>query len=200
MKILQETSRVNTETSRFHSGSTSLALLCHRSDKSFSPETNRPEPEAGPRTIAEKTEHTEEFLTGGNRENGGRRVDDGGKGECDRYMVSVEKTDAAELEDAANLRATARRLGQACAAERVILFGSRATGRASADSDVDLALILPEGSNARATLNVAHRLLWPRKFPIDLVAITTTVWAEKSTLLAREIEVQGIVLYERGTD
>ena len=47
-------------------------------------------------------------------------------------MVSVEKTDAAELEDAANLRATARRLGQACAAERVILFGSRATGRKEA--------------------------------------------------------------------
>ena len=113
-------------------------------------------------------------------------------------MVSVEKTDAAELEDAANLRATARRLGQACAAERVILFGSRATGRAAADSDVDLALILPDGSNARAKLNAAHRLLWPRRFPIDLVAITATVWAGKSTLLAREIEAEGLVLYERG--
>ena len=66
--------------------------------------------------------------------------------------------------------------------------------------DKHMALILPDGSNARATLNAAHRLLWPRKFPIDLVAITATVWAEKSTLLAREIEVQGIVLYERGTD
>jgi len=61
MKILQESSRVNTETSRFHFGSASVALLCHRSDKYFSPETNRPEPEAGPQTIAEKTEHTEEF-------------------------------------------------------------------------------------------------------------------------------------------
>jgi predicted nucleotidyltransferase len=113
-------------------------------------------------------------------------------------MVSVKKTDVAELEDAANLRATARRLGQACAAEKVILFGSRASGRASAESDVDLALILPDGSNARATLNIAHRLLWPRKFPIDLVVITATVWAGKSTLLAREIEAHGIMLYERG--
>jgi len=123
-----------------------------------------------------------------------------GQGKFSREMVSVEKTDCAALEGAGNLRATAHRLGQACAAERVILFGSRATGRASADSDVDLALILPDGSNARATLNGAHRLLWPRKFPIDLVAITATVWAEKSTLLAREIEAQGIVLYERGAD
>jgi len=113
-------------------------------------------------------------------------------------MVSVRKADFVDLKDAASLRATARRIGQACAAERVILFGSRATGRAAADSDVDLALILPDGSNARAKLNAAHRLLWPRRFPIDLVAITATVWAEKSTLLAREIEAEGIVLYERG--
>lgn len=113
-------------------------------------------------------------------------------------MLSVRKADFADLKDAASLRATAHRIGQACAAERVILFGSRATGRAAADSDVDLALILPDGSNARAKLNAAHRLLWPRKFPIDLVAITATVWAEKSTLLAREIEAEGIVLYERG--
>ena len=113
-------------------------------------------------------------------------------------MVSEKKADVTDMKEAANLRATALRLGQACAAERVILFGSRATGRATADSDVDLALILPDGSNARATLTTAHRLLWPRKFPIDLVAITATVWAEKSTLLAREIEAQGIVLYERG--
>ena len=87
-----------------------------------------------------------------------------GQGKFSREMVSVKKTDCAALEGAGNLRATARRLGQACAAERVILFGSRATGRASADSDVDLALILPDGSNARATLNVAHRLLWPESF------------------------------------
>ena len=30
-------------------GSTSVCLLCRRSDKSFSPEANRPEPEGGPR-------------------------------------------------------------------------------------------------------------------------------------------------------
>jgi hypothetical protein len=44
MRILQEANRVKTETSPFHLGSTSVFLLGHRSDKSFSPETNRPEP------------------------------------------------------------------------------------------------------------------------------------------------------------
>jgi len=113
-------------------------------------------------------------------------------------MIPLEKTLSVAPADAANLLATARRLGQACAADRVILFGSRASGRATVDSDVDLALVLPDAANARATLRAAHRLLWPRKFPVDLVALSATVWAHKSTLLAREIEAQGIVLYERG--
>ena len=38
---------MKTETSPFHLGSTSLVLLCSRSEKAFSPETNRPEPERG---------------------------------------------------------------------------------------------------------------------------------------------------------
>ena len=101
-------------------------------------------------------------------------------------------------EEAASLQTTARRLGEACAADQVILFGSRAKGEAGADSDVDLALILPDGSNARAKLNQAHRLLWPRAFPIDLIAIPTSVWRRKSTFLARQITAHGVVLYDRG--
>ena len=45
----KESNRVKTATIPFHLGSTSVALLCHRSYKSFSPETNCPEPEGGPR-------------------------------------------------------------------------------------------------------------------------------------------------------
>ena len=103
-----------------------------------------------------------------------------------------------DVEDAAGLQLTARRLGEACVADQVILFGSRATGQAASDSDVDLALILPDGSDARAKLNQAHRLLWPRSFPIDLVAISASVWRRKSTFLARQITAQGVVLYDRG--
>ena len=101
-------------------------------------------------------------------------------------------------EDVAGLQVTARRLGEACAADQVILFGSRATGQAVSGSDVDLALILPDGSDTRATLNQAHRLLWPRTFPLDLVAISASVWRRKSSFLARQITAQGVVLYDRG--
>lgn len=108
------------------------------------------------------------------------------------------KRSTAGLENASDLQTTARRLGEACMADQVILFGSTARGQAMTDSDVDLALILPDGSDTRAKLDKAHRLLWPRKYPIDLVAIPTTIWRRKGTLLARQIAAQGIVLYDRG--
>lgn len=78
-------------------------------------------------------------------------------------------------------RSTARRLGVACAADQVILFGSRAKGQAATDRDVDLALILPDGTDTRVRLQEAHRLLWPRRFPVDLVAIPASVWRGKTT-------------------
>jgi predicted nucleotidyltransferase len=113
-----------------------------------------------------------------------------------RRMATTRDPGTATLPDAAELRATAQRLGAACAADQVILFGSRARGQAANDSDVDLALILPDGADTRARLQEAHRLLWPRRFPIDLVAIPASVWRRKTTLLARQITAHGVVLYD----
>lgn len=113
-------------------------------------------------------------------------------------MAIIRAPDISGQADASLIKSTARRLGEACAADQVILFGSRATGRAAGDSDVDLAMILPDGSDTRAKLHAAHRLLWPRRFPIDLVAIPASVWRRKTTLLARQIAAHGVVLYDRG--
>lgn len=89
-------------------------------------------------------------------------------------------------------------MGEACSAEWVILFGSRAKGTAARDSDVDLALIVPYGTDARTTLRQAHRLPWPREFPVDLVLVSASDWREKRSFLSRQITDQGVVLYERG--
>lgn len=111
----------------------------------------------------------------------------------------VDQTGATTgAEDLPGLQATARRLGEAGLAEQVILFGSRAKGTAASDSDVDLALVLPDGADARATLRQAHRLLWPRAFPIDLVAVSASDWRGKTSLLCRQITNHGVVLYDRG--
>ena len=124
-------------------------------------------------------------------------VDGKARGGLSARVALNRNRSTAGLDDTSSLQNTARRLGEACVADQVILFGSRARGQARADSDVDLALILPDGSDTRARLNVAQRLLWPRTFPIDLVAIPASVWARKATLLARQISTHGVVLYDR---
>ena len=81
---------------------------------------------------------------------------------------------------------------------KVILFGSYAYGRPSADSDVDLMLIMPHrGPSAKMATRV--RLACPRTFPMDLIVRSP---AEVRRRLAqgdaflREITSRGIVLHE----
>ena len=82
--------------------------------------------------------------------------------------------------------------------EKVILFGSHAYGQPTADSDVDVLVILPfEGKNFRKSLEILNRLN-PR-FPIDLLTRRpediTRRYAEGDPLVREAID-QGTVLYE----
>ena len=55
--------------------------------------------------------------------------------------------------------------------ERVILFGSMAEGRATADSDVDLLVVMNGRQNgADRALEIRRRI--PRSFPLDLIVKT----------------------------
>ena len=78
---------------------------------------------------------------------------------------------------------------------RIILFGSRAKGGAQVDSDVDLAVVLPEGADLRAGVKTIHRALWPRPFPVDVVPISASDWRNRQSQLVREIADTGITLY-----
>jgi predicted nucleotidyltransferase len=83
--------------------------------------------------------------------------------------------------------------------ERIILFGSYAYGTPSADSDVDLLVVLPfDGTGFRKSLEILNRVN-PR-FPIDLLARrpddTSRRYAEGDPLI-REALDHGKVLYER---
>lgn len=61
-----------------------------------------------------------------------------------------------------------RRIGQEFEPERVILLGSFARGTPSADSDVDLLVILPfEGTPFRKALEILNRA--DPRFPVDLI-------------------------------
>jgi predicted nucleotidyltransferase len=92
-----------------------------------------------------------------------------------------------------------RRIAREFQPERIILFGSHAYGTASADSDVDLLVILPfEGKSFRKSLEILNRV--DPRFPIDLLARrpedTARRYAEGDPLI-REALDRGMILYER---
>jgi len=90
----------------------------------------------------------------------------------------------------------AQLIAEATPVDRIILFGSRAKGGAQVDSDVDLAVVLPEGADLRAGVKTIHRVLWPRPFPVDVVPISASEWLNRRSQLVREIADTGITLYE----
>jgi predicted nucleotidyltransferase len=82
---------------------------------------------------------------------------------------------------------------------RVILFGSHAYGHPTADSDVDLMVVMPHrGPAARAATRI--RLACPRGFPMDLIVRSEPELkkgaAEKDWFIVEVLE-KGIVLHDR---
>lgn len=89
----------------------------------------------------------------------------------------------------------ARAAGQAAQAERVYVFGSQARGEARADSDVDIALVIADGASPRKALRAAIAATAQRKQALDLVVIAHSTWARGSSLLAREVKQEGVLVY-----
>lgn len=87
------------------------------------------------------------------------------------------------------------RAGEAAKAESVFVFGSRARGDAGKNSDIDLALVLPEQTDARAALRAAIRATMHRQVPLDLVVLHRRTAVERRTTLAREVRQDGILVY-----
>ena len=81
---------------------------------------------------------------------------------------------------------------------KIILFGSYAYGRPTADSDVDLLVIMPlRGSANEKAVEIDLRVR--RSFPMDLLVRTPAKVRERVKLgdwFMREIMEKGEVLYE----
>jgi uncharacterized protein len=96
------------------------------------------------------------------------------------------------------IREFSRKLAREFRPERIVLFGSYARGSATADSDVDLLIILPfEGKPAAKSVEIRMKLR-PR-FPVDLIVRTPARVRERLDMedpFLREIMEQGKVLYE----
>lgn len=91
-----------------------------------------------------------------------------------------------------------QRIAQDFRPQRILLFGSYAWGKPTADSDVDLLVILPfEGKPVDKSVEI--RLKTRPAFPVDLLVRTPERVQERMKLgdsFMQEIIENGMVLYE----
>jgi predicted nucleotidyltransferase len=82
--------------------------------------------------------------------------------------------------------------------QRVILFGSYAYGNPTADSDVDLLVVMPHtGAPSRKASEIRTEI--PRDFPCDLMVRSPKALRERIELddfFLKEVTEKGITLYE----
>jgi len=98
-----------------------------------------------------------------------------------------------------------RRVGREFHPERVVLFGSHANGSPTADSDVDILVIMPHEGKGWQMASAIRRRVRPR-FAMDLLVRTPEQVRRRIGLgdcFLQEVLEKGKVLYEsadRGVD
>ena len=84
--------------------------------------------------------------------------------------------------------------------ERIILFGSYASGQPTPDSDVDLLIIMRTNLSPLDRYLLVSRILDPRPFPVDILVKTPEEieqGLQRGDTLIGQIMREGLVLYER---
>jgi uncharacterized protein len=94
------------------------------------------------------------------------------------------------------------RLVTGLAPEKIILFGSYAQGQPTNDSDLDIMIIVPTSDEpAYRRGQKAYKHVGSIGMSKDLLVLTQAEFDTQSqvaTSLARRVQKEGIVLYERG--
>ena len=83
--------------------------------------------------------------------------------------------------------------------DRIILFGSAATGQMTEDSDLDLLVVAPEPANTRDRSVRIRRALGDVHYPVDVIVMSTARFEETKNLIggiAYPARKYGRVLYE----
>jgi predicted nucleotidyltransferase len=95
----------------------------------------------------------------------------------------------------------ANAIGRQFHPDRIILFGSHARGDTTADSDVDLLVIMPRNGKTAHEQAVEIRRRIPRQFALDLLVRTAEEIEQRMGMndwFMHEALQQGITLYEAG--
>lgn len=92
-----------------------------------------------------------------------------------------------------------RRVVELVAPTRVILFGSAARGEMRTDSDLDLLVVMPDGSDHKRALDALNYGVRIR-FPKDLLVVTEgelKEYGDDPWLIYRQVLAEGKELYQR---
>lgn len=95
--------------------------------------------------------------------------------------------------------AVVRPIVEALDPEKVILFGSHAAGAATSNSDIDLLIVMPEGTDRYQAAGDAYAAVRDVTVPIDIVVRTQAelnAWAEVPMSFAATVVREGRTLYE----
>ena len=95
------------------------------------------------------------------------------------------------------IRQFSRRIAREFRPRRIVLFGSYARGEATADSDVDLLVVLPhEGDSVAKSVEIRLKLRPP--FPLDLLVRSPETVSRRLAMgdtFLRDVLENGKVLY-----
>jgi predicted nucleotidyltransferase len=97
------------------------------------------------------------------------------------------------------LNEVVRRVLTVARPERIILFGSAATGQMTEDSDLDLLVVEPEPANTRDRSVRIRRALGDVRYPVDVIVMSSARFEETKNLIggiAYPARKYGRVLYE----
>jgi predicted nucleotidyltransferase len=102
------------------------------------------------------------------------------------------------LPTAQQLDELVRRIIQSVHPLRIILFGSAARGEMGPNSDVDVLVVMPEGTHRRHTMEELHGAFAGLPFPVDaLVATPSDLETYRHTpgMIYRTVLAEGMELY-----
>jgi predicted nucleotidyltransferase len=101
--------------------------------------------------------------------------------------------------DEQTIQEIVQRILTAAKPDKIILFGSAATGQMTRDSDVDLLIIEPDTSDQRNEYVRIIKALWDIRYPFDVLFIDTRWFEESKDVIggiAYPANKYGKVIYE----
>lgn len=98
------------------------------------------------------------------------------------------------------IREIADKIVKSTAPRRIVLFGSRAENKGSANSDVDLCIIQDQIKDKSDEFIKIRRLLGDVIYPLDIIILNRDEYEKRKDIFGTvqyEIDKKGKVLYER---